>query len=153
MIQTVVPEWAKPFVIGRETFSYNGEEYEYAVISSRASEQPQVPAVFLTNKSGFLSTSESYPAEYRRLGLIHELIELSVDPVPENGCVEALKTELDMAEKEGIDMRKYAEFRLQFFSIIVNYYETKPNRAPVEDELIARLRHSVAHLRAYKPPG
>jgi hypothetical protein len=150
MISTKVPEWATPFVIGRATLCYDGKEYEYLIISS-AAQKIGTPALFAMYISGAMGVSDTYPEKYRELGLIHEIMEMGYEsPIPETACVESLKKELQLAESQGIDMLEYVAFRTRFFSGLIEYYEKMPLYSSVA-ELLVRLRHSLKHLKQYRP--
>lgn len=138
-MKTKIPKWLQPFVISTKTFMWNNEEHEYAIVSEEFSLNAGGPRMFTICIAGVLAVSDTYPEEYRELGLIHELIEYS--PTDSKPCPLALHDELQLAESRGMNMEKYTSFRLRFFSDLILYYEGK-ERTESEDSLLQQLKES-----------
>jgi hypothetical protein len=153
MIRSAEPDQVKPYIRGRGTVTYNGEEYEYLVLDAQFPIRHGAPPMVAScTQSGMLAISDACPQEYWELWLTHELMENTQNPVPENGCVEALKKELAMARERKFEMVRYVLFRYTFFCCLVEYYERKV-RVPFEDALLARLKLSLEYLKNYEPSG
>ena len=112
--------------------------------------------MFAMNSNGFLAISDSYPAQYRRLAILHEAKEFS-EPLDEDSCARTLEYELRQAALLQVKPdATYLRFRLGFFEKTIAYYEAK-ERDEKEEALLARLRKSqkylVASIQASETPG
>lgn len=150
MIITLIPKWIEKSVLNLSTLTYNGEEYKYAVVVSDFGIKNGIAANFTIAKDGVLAVSEACPQEYRDLYLIHEIIE-SDDLCRDHGvCLRALKEELRLAEKRGLEMDKYVKDRLQFFVDVAEYYNKTKHLN--QDCLAASIKigRSLLYLRNLK---
>ncbi len=147
-MKTIVPSWLAPHVVGYGALQYAGEEYQYAVASERLSEAfgENAPQIFTIYTQGILAISETCPEEYRRLCLVHELIENPDDASnDEFACYHAVREELQIAQTLLADVQEYIEFRKKFFCDLVTYYEKKKRDAK-EEKLLVRLMHTKRYL-------
>ena len=147
LMKLETPEWAQKYEIGEDAFWLHDTWYQYAILSTErfCVDYPSVPNMFAMNSNGFLAISDSYPAPYRRLAILHEAKEFS-EPLDEDSCARALEYELKQAPLLQVyDMSAYLEFRRGFFEKIIAYYEMK-ERDDKEDALLARLHKSRQYL-------
>lgn len=143
-MKTATPPWIIKYITGLKTFQIDGtESYTYATISSAFSYDKGAPTTFAIFSDGVLAVSETYPEEYRELGLIHEILESFQEP-SDHVCVHTLKLELEIARERGFDMRKYVEFRTGFFKGLIDYYEAHPQMQA--NSILEKLRLSYDHL-------
>jgi len=147
LMKLETPEWAQKYKIGEDAFWLHDTWYQYAILSAEKfrADYPTVPGMFAMNSNGFLAISDSYPAPYRRLAILHEAKEFS-EPLDEGSCARTLEYELDQAMHLQVKPDiTYLTFRLGFFQKIITYYETK-ERDDKEDALLARLHKSREYL-------
>ena len=147
LMKLETPEWAQKYEIGEDAFWLHDTWYQYAILSAErfCVDYPSVPNMFAMNSNGFLAISDSYPAPYRRLAILHEAKEFS-EPLDEGSCARTLEYELTQAPLLQVyNMAAYLEFRLNFFEKIIAYYEMK-ERDDKENALLARLHKSREYL-------
>ncbi len=138
------PTWIARYVQQTATFEYKGERHQYLIVDSELASVQGAPEIFTICKNGVLAISSSYPAEWRELGLIHELVEQSL-PQNDGVCLEALKVELDYASRSNVDMVSYKTFRITFFKNLITFY-TNCDDFDGRANLVKRPAHSLDHL-------
>lgn len=147
-MKTATPPWIEKYITDFKTLQLNGEDYTYAIINGDLSRDRDAPATFAIFIYGVLAVSETYPEEYRELGLIHEILESFQEP-SDHVCVHTLKLELEIAKEKGFDMRKYIEFRTGFFKGLIDYYEAHPQMQA--NRILEKLKLSYDHLLNLNP--
>lgn len=144
-MKTTTPPWLAQHIVSFATLALNGEEHTYAVISPEFSHMHKTPEVFaICSAEGVIAISETYPEEYRELGITHEIMEFLDKDQCEHVCVRALKRELELAEEKGFDMRKYVKFRKDFFRSLISYYRQTPQM--LKEGMLEKMEASLAHL-------
>src|SRR3989344_970246 len=139
LLKLKTPEWAEKYKVGEDAFWLHDTWYQYAILSAEnfRADYPSVPDMFAMNNDGFLAVSDSYPAQYRRLAILHEVKEFS-EPLDEDSCARTLEYELSQAVLLQVKPdATYLRFRLGFFEKIIAYYEAK-ERDEKEEALLAR---------------
>jgi hypothetical protein len=149
LILSAQPYWVTPHVRSTDSVIYGGAEYQYLVLDERYAEKNGGPKMFVTSApTGLLAVSENYPIEYRRAGIIHELIEH--DASNPFSCRDALGPELDFVGQQNLPQDRYIEFRREYFALQVAYYaQTPPSSQGIH---LMQLRHTYEHLtHAFDP--
>ncbi len=149
-MKTTTPSWIEPYITSYATLTLDGEEHTYAIIDRHSlSRKHNVPEVFaICSAEGVIAISDTYPEEYRELGITHEIKEFLDEDKCDHVCVRALQQELQLAKDKGLDMRKYVEFRISFFRQIVWYYERALTETP---GMLEKLRLSYSYLLSTNP--
>lgn len=147
-MRTTTPDWLKPYLQGYGTFTHDGEEHVYAIVSKAMGIDDGGLELFaLCTKDGVLGVSDSCPEKWRELVLIHELMEHRHAHKTPSLCRDMLLRELEIAKERGVDMKAYLRFRLDFFEGLVRYYARKEKPSNRETELLVRLSHALFFLR------
>lgn len=142
------PSWIVLESVGTGKFYWHGERIPYTIMRKEAG--PEELPGFLGyfegeerggKKSRHLFISEDSPVRFRRLQLIHELIEFDELADQPDRCLRALERELDSINDPTI-YADYVEYRLNFFENLVKYYENYSNT-----EFLVRIRQSRDLLR------
>ena len=147
LLRLKTPEWAEKYKVGEDAFWLHDVWYQYAILSSEKlrADDPTIPEIFAMNLDGFLAVSDTYPKQYRNLGILHEAKEFS-GPLDEGSCARTLEYELGQASLLQVySMSEYLRFRLGFFEKIIAYYENK-ERNEKEEALLSRLYKSREYL-------
>lgn len=142
----------EPYITGYSSFTFKTKEHDYIILSCEFGVDNNAPCIFVINKDGVLAVSNEYPKTYRRLGLIHEIIEKQWIKNGDDICLLALKEELALAESELPNFEHYLSFRLKFFEDLIDHYETCEHRDNAEIiALCNRMRLSRDHLQTLVP--
>ena len=152
-IETEQPDWVKKHLIRLEEFEYEGNVYSYAVLDHKVATKNNGPKIFTVYSGGVIACSDTYPSEFRKFGLIHEIVEYTTGEKGSNehDCQRATEAELALFGETnfGVDMLEYVEFRIEFFEDMILFYDTKKQQEG--DELMVRkLRNSLGYLNYVK---
>ena len=146
-IETDQPEWMEKALVSIEELEFNGDVYTYAVLKSKLGTRNDVPENFIIYGDGVLACSDSYPKHLREFGLIHEIIEYTVDTDGEDAhdCQKAMEKELALVVRNNIGLLQYIRFRIDFFEAMILFYDCREEQEG-DDLMVRKLRNTLGYL-------